>query len=329
MQSILKKHPALKILLALFPTLIFTQNYAWMTLNSNIGLAFLIIWAIMVWSVSQLSEKNQIMERLFRLTEISFFLLPLSAIVFMFVFGSVAVNSATNGAEQTGMAIGTFIGGTFVVILAFVIGLAGGIIMHLIAHKYDKGAKASGIKPEESVANKHGIILALAGVILLTLIFGVAANMRSTSKFLPGKADLQQAGNTNSQTEPAPKINNVESKVKLEIISKDFNPADIMTGIYQDAISFKMNLINTTDKAITGVEGTVTFYDIFDNEIKAISLSYDKGIPINGIKEWDGQINYNQFMDEDVKLKDTDLKNLRYKWEVKTIIYDDGSKDTF
>jgi len=34
-------------------------------------------------------------------------------------------------------------------------------------------------------------------------------------------------------------------------------------------------------------------------------------------------------MDEDIKLKNTELKDLKYKWEVSTIIYADGTKDTF
>jgi len=73
----------------------------------------------------------------------------------------------------------------------------------------------------------------------------------------------------------------------------------------------------------------LTFYDIFDNKISATKISYDKGIPANGSKVWKSGMDYNQFMDEDVKLKNTELKDLKYKWEVSTIIYADGSKETF
>ena len=44
---------------------------------------------------------------------------------------------------------------------------------------------------------------------------------------------------------------------------------------------------------------------------------------------WKAGIDYNQFIDEDVKLKNTELENLKYKWEIYTIIYEDGSKETF
>src|SRR3989344_2635018 len=172
MENAIKKHIVLKILLALLPALIFWQNYAWMTLNSYLGIAFLMIWALMIWSVYQFTEKNHIIERFFRLTEISFFLLPLSAIVFLFVLGSKAVSSTTNGFEQAGAALGTAIGGTFVVVLSFIIGLAGGVIMHLITNKHEKKAEASEIKQAETLSNKHGIILSLVAIILLAIIMG-------------------------------------------------------------------------------------------------------------------------------------------------------------
>lgn len=176
MENATKKHTALKILLALLPALIFTQNYAWMTANSYLGIGFLIIWVLMILSAWQLTEKNHIMERLYRLTEIAFFLLPISAIILSFVIGSKAVETATSEATQAGAAIGTAIGGTFVVILAFIIGVIGGIIMHLITSKYEKKAETSGIKQPETLLTKHGIILSLAGIILLAIILGSIAS---------------------------------------------------------------------------------------------------------------------------------------------------------
>ena len=66
MENTAKKHIVLKILLALLPAVIFWQNYAWMTLNSYLGIAFLIVWALMIWSAWRFTEKNHILERYFR-----------------------------------------------------------------------------------------------------------------------------------------------------------------------------------------------------------------------------------------------------------------------
>jgi len=333
MENTIKKHIVLKILLALLPALIFWQNYAWMTLNSYLGIAFLIIWALMIWSVYQFTEKNHIIERFFRLTEISFFLLPLSAIVFSFVLGSKAVSSTTNGFEQAGAALGTAIGGTFVVVLSFIIGLAGGVIMHLITNKYEKKAEASGIKQAETLSNKHGIILSLVTIILLAIIMGSVSSAQHSANVAKEKEtlknSLQQGGTSQTNIANTEQAKTETKKVTLEITKKGFNAADYMSGSYQDQITMSLKFTNTTDKEVRGVEGALTFYDIFDNKISATKVSYDKGIPANGSKVWESGTDYNQFMDEDIKLKNTELKDLKYKWEVSTIIYADGSKETF
>ena len=329
----IKKHIVLKVLLALLPALIFMQNYAWMTLNAYLGTAFLIIWALMIWSVYQFSEKNHIIERFFRLTEISFFLLPLSAIVFSFVLGAKAVTSTTDGFEQAGAAIGTAIGGTFVVVLAFIIGIAGGVILHLITNKYEKKAEASEVKQVETLSNKHGVILSLVAIILLAIIMGSVSSAQHLSNVAKEKKELSdslQQGGTNKNTATNSEQAKLETKkVTLEITSKSFHQADIMSGDFQDQITMDLKFTNETDKEIKGVEGTITFFDIFDNKISALQISYDKGIPVGQSKVWKSGMDFNQFMDENIKLKDTELKDLKYKWEVSTIVYADGSKETF
>lgn len=329
MENTTKKHRVVRILLALLPTLIFTQNYAWMTLNSKLGWAFLIIWALMIWSVWQFTEKNYIFERFFRLTEISFFLLPLSAIVFSFVLGSKAVSSTTNEFGQAGAAIGMAIGGTFIVILSFIIGVTGGIIMHLVASKYDKKAEMSGIRQPETIGNKHGVVLSLVSVIILAIVFG-SASLSAKNEVKKDTADIKSGDKTvvgTTSKENAAKQPEQASKVDLEITKKGFHEASLTGGDFQDQIQLDLNFTNKTDKDIKGVQGIITFYDIFDKEIKTLNIAYDKGIPAGQSKVWNSGADYNQFMGEDTKLKDTELKDLKYKWEVKTIVYEDGSKE--
>lgn len=280
----------------------------------------------MVWNVWNFTEKNYILERFFRLTEIAFFLLPISAIVFTFVIGAKAVNSTNDGAEQAGAAIGMAIGGTFIVILAFIIGLIGGIIMHLITNKYDKKAEASGEKQAETLANKHGIILSVVGIIGLAIILGTASGAKNETKNnIPVSDENKPVVNEAKSVEQ--KIE--ENKVDLEITKKGFKKADYVAGTYQDQITMDLKFINKTEKNIKGVQGVVTFSDMFDNEIKAIKIAYDKGILAGQDKVWNSASDYNQFIDEDTKLKDTELKDLKYIWKVDTIVYEDGSKEIF
>lgn len=302
----LKKFTALKILLAILPALIFSQNYAWMTGNKLVGLGFLILWFVMIWNVAEFEEKNKIIERLLRLTEVAFFLLPISAIILTFVLGNEAVTTAGSELEQAGAAIGTMIGGTFVVGIAFVIGLFFGIIMHLITNKYAKKVKDEKYK---NIFSKHGVIFTVLIVIVLAIIFG------STSD------DSNDLGNQNPLTSKSTKeIEVLSSKVELEITNKHFAEGD-----FQDQIGMSLNFINKTEKDIRGVQGIVTFYDMFDNKIKSNRITYDEGISANSAKVWEAGLPYNQFMEEDIKLKDIKLENLKIVWEVTDIVYSENT----
>ena len=106
MEKIFGKHVLLKLLVALLPTLVFLQDYAWMTTNKMVGFAFVILFVVILWSAWSFEDKNAIFERYFRLMEVGFFLMPLSALVMTFIFGSQAIISSTDGISQAGVAIG-------------------------------------------------------------------------------------------------------------------------------------------------------------------------------------------------------------------------------
>lgn len=126
-----------------------------------------------------------------------------------------------------------------------------------------------------------------------------------------------------TKTDSKLKDNPLNGKIVVRLEEKKFRDND-----FQDQISVKLGFTNTTDKAVTGVQGVIRFMDVFDNEIKKVNVSYDKGIPAGESKTWEGFIDYNQFMDSDVKLRDIDFTNLKYVWETDTIVYSDGTKET-
>jgi hypothetical protein len=317
----LKKHLVLKILLALFPALLFTQNYSWMTANNKIGIGFIVIWAILIWSAWKFNEKNHIIERYFRLSEIALFLLPISAIILTFVIGSQAINSTSDSFAQAGAAVGTAIGGTFIVIISFIIGIVGGIIMHLITNRYEKKAEKSEISQEENFSNKHGLIITVLGVFILAIILG---NIRE-EKIVDNKKDNNPNQTVNTQLDNSQKNNEPveQEKIKENEVDIKINSKDFIEGDFSSRITMDLEFTNKINRDIRGVEGLLTIYDIFDNEIKNVKVAYDQSIPKNSSKIWDTGLDYNQFMDEDVKLKDTNLEDLNYKWDVSKVVYVD------
>ena len=95
---------------------------------------------------------------------------------------------------------------------------------------------------------------------------------------------------------------------------------------YQDYITYTFTFENKSNKDILGIKGSVTFYDIFDEKIKSLSLSYDDGIKSKKTVNYRATTDYNQFMSEDKKLKDTELNKLKVVWEPEQLIFSDGEK---
>ena len=95
---------------------------------------------------------------------------------------------------------------------------------------------------------------------------------------------------------------------------------------YQDYITYTFTFENKSNKDILGIKGSVTFYDIFDEKIKSLSLSYDNGIESGKIVNYRAQTDYNQFISDDKKLKDTELNKLKVVWEPEQLIFSDGEK---
>lgn len=95
---------------------------------------------------------------------------------------------------------------------------------------------------------------------------------------------------------------------------------------YQKYITYTFTFKNKTDRDILGVKGKVSFYDMFDEEITSLSLSYDDGIKGNETINYRAQTDYNQFKSDDTKLKNTELNKLKVVWEPEQLIFSDGEK---
>jgi hypothetical protein len=115
-----------------------------------------------------------------------------------------------------------------------------------------------------------------------------------------------------------------EYKVTLDKHIKGFNDHP-----YSPQITFALTFWNQTGKDIKGFEGIITYSDIFDNEIESLKLSYDEGLPAHHVVTVEKALDYNQYYDSSVKLKEIKDENLKYKWQVTTILYEDGTKETF
>jgi len=123
------------------------------------------------------------------------------------------------------------------------------------------------------------------------------------------------------------KYENLRNVISIEATEKSFIPSDYMKGTYDDYIQIKFNFTNHSDKNIKGFQGELRFLDMFGNEISTNPLKYELGINSGETKEYVADKRFNQFLEEDKRLKDADLGSMKYEWLPSTIIYEDGTKD--
>jgi hypothetical protein len=145
-----------------------------------------------------------------------------------------------------------------------------------------------------------------------------------------GFADSVEEGESASEkevnvsTEPPKPSNTLNDKVAFAVTEKRF-----VEGDWDDYNAFTFSFTNNTDKEILGVKGVITFNDIFGDQIKRVNVSYDEGIAVGESRLYKATVSYNQFMDEDILLRQTDMEKLKYDWEVTAIVYADGTEESY
>jgi hypothetical protein len=94
---------------------------------------------------------------------------------------------------------------------------------------------------------------------------------------------------------------------------------------YQEYLTYSLAFENKTDKDIRAFKGSISIQDLFDIEIKSISLTIDDPVLAGETFKGTYTTDYNQFMDEDTRLKSKDMDDLKVVWTPEKIIFVDGT----
>jgi hypothetical protein len=128
------------------------------------------------------------------------------------------------------------------------------------------------------------------------------------------------------ERERAEQIKKINDVLTVAYVNKTFEGSDVMSGRYQDSIVVVFAFENKGTKDIAGFKGESVFTDMFGDKIKSVNLSYDETIPAGKSVRWTGELHYNQFMDADVKFRNTAPDKLKFTFVPSTVIFTDGSK---
>ena len=113
------------------------------------------------------------------------------------------------------------------------------------------------------------------------------------------------------------------------ITAKDFRNRDYDAGIYEEEIAFTVRFDNRSGKDARAFEGRLTFLDLLDNEILGSRVAINDPVKAGATMDWEGKLDYNQFMDDHERLRNEALANLKTRFIVTKILFVDGTSQRF
>lgn len=110
-------------------------HFSFLFQGNGAGIAMLLLLALMIYLSFKKERKEMVKHFQYKTASILSFLLPVSAIIFSFIFGGTQITQAEQGVGQAGAALGSVIGGSLIIGLSFVFGLSLGIAFYLMSNK--------------------------------------------------------------------------------------------------------------------------------------------------------------------------------------------------
>jgi hypothetical protein len=113
--------------------------------------------------------------------------------------------------------------------------------------------------------------------------------------------------------------------IKAVLVKKGF-----YEGEYgQNEVTFTLSFLNSTGKNVRAFDGTFVFTDLLGNTILRANLAVNDLVHSGQSFEWDGSIDYNQFMASHKNLRFSDINNMKTKFELRRVLFDDDSIQNF
>lgn len=167
------------------------------------------------------------------------------------------------------------------------------------------------------------IIIAVIITIISMFSVGFISGLSSGSKV---------SSHTDSSVDSVCSWSKVEAKTPVaqpELISAALLDKGFATENYRESNTLKISFENKSGRDVRAFEGFAVLSDLLGNQIKRVKLS-DNDPRWEGNKLlWAGSIQYNQFMQDDIRLKDTSFDSLKMSFELKKILYADGELQEF
>lgn len=191
------------------------------------------------------------------------------------------------------------------------------------------------LTPEEkqlftSYLVRHTVGAAMGG------LFGIKADPIPDGMTI-GKAIDEQREYVNKENAKEAAEKELKARVEAEQKAKQEEFAKLISvavtakknrdGDYgQRFVSFDVAYENKGDKDIAGIKGILRIADMFGDKVLSINWGFDSGVGAHKtFVEKGSGLKVNQFMDEHMKLWNTEYEKLKFSFIVSKIVFKDGS----
>lgn len=117
-----------------------------------------------------------------------------------------------------------------------------------------------------------------------------------------------------------------EGDVTVTVVSKGQKPKDYNRGLYNNYVETSLNVKNNTTKDIQGVQGNLKVMDLFGVEILTMGCDFTgKTITVDTSQDYNMVYEVNPYMSEQMKYYSTDFQDLKFEYNVKSIVFMDGT----
>ena len=196
--------------------------------------------------------------------------------------------------------------------------------------------------------NKRNIRIVSTCVLLLLIVFNTVAQPQDNleervAKLEEEVEDLKRilsSLNLTDETYSSEKSTNNDfadntlniSPISVDLLSLTYNESNASNDYandYSDWISFTFMFKNNFEKPIRAAKGTIVFMDVFGEQWWSIGLTLNDPIEPGKQISWIGQIDYNGFIDSHKIARRTDPADVKVRYDVTQVIFEDGTQVTF
>jgi len=115
----------------------------------------------------------------------------------------------------------------------------------------------------------------------------------------------------------------------VQLTKKSFREANFHDSYVSPAVEFTLVFVNTTGQSVRAFDGVLTFTDLLDNKLISVHTAINDAATPGRALTWEGELNYNQFMDSHQRLKEARIENLKIKFHTTKVLFSDGTTKTY